>query len=75
MDDINKKTLGIRSGQQYLSGLQDDREVWTNGKRIKDVTNHPSTKRCAKTLASFLDRQFESKFIKKLTYLDIKIQI
>ena len=53
MDDINKKTLGIRSGQQYLSGLQDDREVWTNGKRIKDVTNHASTKRCAKTLASF----------------------
>ena len=70
MDDINKKTLGIRSGQQYLSGLQDDREVWTNGKRIKDVTKHASTKRCAKTLASFLDRQFETKFIKKLTYLD-----
>ena len=35
MDDINKKTLGIRSGQQYLSGLQDDREVWTNGKKNK----------------------------------------
>ena len=27
-------------------------------KRIKDVTNHAS-KRCAKTLASFLDRQFK----------------
>ena len=26
---------GIRTGAQYISGLQDDREVWTQGKRIK----------------------------------------
>ena len=32
---------GIRTGAQYISGLQDDREIWTMGKRIKDVTVEP----------------------------------
>ena len=29
---------GIRTGKQYLEGLQDDREIWTKGERVKDVT-------------------------------------
>ena len=66
----SKNKLGIRTGNQYLLGLQDDREVWTNGKRIKNVTTHPSTMRCAETLASFLDKQSEIKYKEKLTYLD-----
>ena len=67
----SKNKLGIRTGNQYLLGLQDDREVWTNGKRIKNVTTHPSTMRCAETLASFLDKQSEIKYKEKLTYLRI----
>ena len=40
MDEVirNKHKSGIRRGHQYLLGLQDDREVWTNGKRINNVT-------------------------------------
>ena len=46
MDDIKgkNKKLGVRTGRDYLSGLRDDREIWTGGKRIKDVTNHSATK-------------------------------
>ena len=72
MDEVigNKNILGIRRGHQYLLGLQDDREVWTNGKKINNVTTHPSTMRCAATLAEFLDKQSEDKYKQKLTYLD-----
>jgi len=32
------KNAGIRTGVQYLEGLCDDREIWTRGARVKDVT-------------------------------------
>jgi 4-hydroxyphenylacetate 3-monooxygenase len=34
----------IRTGDQYRASLRDDREVYINGTRVKDVTAHPSFK-------------------------------
>jgi len=34
----------IRTGEQYRAGLRDDREVWIDGERVKDVPSHPSLK-------------------------------
>ena len=34
----------IRTGEQYRESIRDDREVWMNGERIKDVTRHPMFK-------------------------------
>ena len=73
MDDVIIKNLsnkGIRTGKQYLEGLRDDRNVWMHGKKVQDVTNENGLKRCAHTLASFIDRQHESKYINNLTYID-----
>ena len=73
MDDINlqiKNTLGIRTGKQYLEGLRDDRNIWMHGKKVVDVTKQDGLRRCAKTLASFLDNQHDPKYIKDITYLD-----
>ena len=61
---------GVRSAAEYLSGLQDDREVWTAGERIKDVTTHPATRRGAATLATFLEKQSAPDLVDKLTYED-----
>lgn len=61
---------GIRSGEQYLEGLRDDRDVWMNGERVKDVTTHPGLGRGAKTLAGFLDRQHDPKYQDRITYVD-----
>lgn len=61
---------GIRTGEQYLEGLRDDRDVWMNGERVKDVTRHPGLGRGARTLASFLDRQHDPKYQDKITYVD-----
>ncbi|MEP1207003.1 MAG: 4-hydroxyphenylacetate 3-monooxygenase, oxygenase component [Rhizobiaceae bacterium] len=61
---------GIRTGEQYLAGLRDDREVWTQGKRVADVTAEPGMNRGAQTLASFLDRQHSDEFRDTVTYED-----
>ena len=61
---------GIRTGEQYLAGLRDDRVVWTRGKQVKDVTKEPGMKNGAATLASFLDRQHAEPYRDTVTYLD-----
>jgi len=74
MDDLRHTPIssgtGIRRGSEYLAGLRDDREVWSGGERIKDVTAHEATKRGAETLATFLDNQHKPELIDKLTYVD-----
>ena len=35
------QNAGIRTGAEYLEGLRDDREIWTRGARVKDVTAEP----------------------------------
>jgi len=61
---------GIRTGAQYLAGLQDAREVWTRGSRVADVTTEPGMLRGAATLASLMDRQHDTEFLDVVTYLD-----
>lgn len=61
---------GIRTGAEYLAGLRDDREIWTQGKRVADVTAEPGMDRGAATLADFLDKQHQPEFQDTVTYLD-----
>ena len=61
---------GVRSGQEYLDGLKDDREVWMHGERVKDVTTHAGLSRGAHTLAGFMDRQFDDRYTDVITYDD-----
>jgi len=62
--------MGIMDGQAYLASLQDDREVWFEGRRIDDVTTEPGLCRSAKTLAKFLDRQQQDAYLDQLTYAE-----
>jgi aromatic ring hydroxylase len=32
--------MGIRTAQQFLDGLRDDREVYYRGERVAVITNH-----------------------------------
>ena len=59
---------GIRNGKQFLEGLQDDRDVWIHGEKVKDVTTHAGLGRGAHTLAGFMDRQFDEKYQDAITY-------
>jgi 4-hydroxyphenylacetate 3-monooxygenase len=51
--------MGIRSGREFLEGLRDDRQIWVDGERVKDVTSDPRFEGCARTLAELFDLQHE----------------
>ena len=43
------------TGQEYLASLDDDREVWIYGKRVKKITEHPAFRNSARMVARFYD--------------------
>jgi len=59
---------GVRSGAEYLAGLNDDRDVWLEGKKVSNVAEHPGLRRGAETLAGFMDKQSEQKYKKIVTF-------
>jgi 4-hydroxyphenylacetate 3-monooxygenase len=58
----------IRTGEQYRAGLRDDREVWIDGERVKDVPSHPSLKPIIDIRARMYDMQHEDTYAGLLTY-------
>jgi 4-hydroxyphenylacetate 3-monooxygenase len=50
----------IRTGQQYLDSIRDNREVYINGERVKDVTRHPMMKPLIDIRARIYDMQHEA---------------
>jgi len=51
--------VGARRGKAYLEGLRDDRDVWLNGERIDDVTEHPAFCGSAEGMAGYFDYQHD----------------
>ena len=60
--------MAARTGAEYLSGLADEREIWFEGARVKDVIGHPILGRAARTLAELYDLQRNPALESKLTY-------
>ena len=60
--------MGIRTGQQFLDGLKDSREIWLEGKRVEDVTTDPKLGRMAKTLADLFDLQHDPALHDDMTF-------
>ncbi|MGB1010837.1 MAG: 4-hydroxyphenylacetate 3-hydroxylase family protein [Thiolinea sp.] len=49
----------IRTGQEYRESIQDNREVYINGERVKDLTVHPQFKPIVDIRARIYDMQHE----------------
>src|SRR5690349_17800444 len=61
--------MPARTGRQYLNGLREqEREVWINGERVKDVTTHPGLAGGARAIAALYDMQFDPKYKGEMTY-------
>ena len=61
--------MPARNGKQYLQGLREQqREVWINGERVKDVTTHPGLAGGARAIAALYDMQFDPKYQGQMTY-------
>jgi 4-hydroxyphenylacetate 3-monooxygenase len=60
--------MPARTGTQFLDGLQDARDIWLDGERIKDVRTHPALRRGAATLAHLYDLQHDAALADIMTY-------
>jgi 4-hydroxyphenylacetate 3-monooxygenase len=60
----------IRTGEQYRESLRDDRAVWINGERVKDVTRHPSFRPIVDARARIYDMAHDNKLASVMTYTD-----
>jgi len=60
--------MPIRTAEQYLDSLRDDREVYIGGDRVKDVTKDTRFAGAAETMADLLQMQHESSSQDLLTY-------
>ena len=49
--------MAVCTGEQFLKGLRDGREVWLEGERVTDVTSHPKLSRMAHIIADIYDLQ------------------
>src|SRR5437667_149395 len=43
------------TGKEYLDSLDDGREVWIYGERVKNITTHPAFQNCARMIARLYD--------------------
>ena len=47
------------NGKEYISSLQDDREIYIYGERVKDVTKHPAFRNSVQSIAKLYDALHE----------------
>ena len=61
--------MPARTGQEYITGLKDrPREVWLNGERIKDVTEHPALRNGVRSVAALYDMQHDPALREEMTF-------
>jgi 4-hydroxyphenylacetate 3-monooxygenase oxygenase component len=52
--------MGARTGAQFLEGLRKTkREIWVDGEKVADVTQHPKLRGGAESIAAIYDRQHD----------------
>jgi len=60
--------MAIRTGDQYRESLRDERQVWMNGEKIKDVTKHPAFTPVIDARARIYDMAHEPAFRDRMSY-------
>ena len=54
-EDFRVSTQRPFTGEEYLKSLQDGREIYIYGERVKDVTTHPAFRNAAASVAQLYD--------------------
>jgi 4-hydroxyphenylacetate 3-monooxygenase oxygenase component len=52
--------MAARTGEQFLKGLKEPREIWLDGERVGDVVEHPALSGAAHALAAVYDLQHQT---------------
>lgn len=62
-------TLGAMTGARFIESLKDDREVWLDGQRVPDVTEHSALAGIAHELARIYDLQYSQEYGDQMTFI------
>ncbi|MEA2255034.1 MAG: paerucumarin biosynthesis protein PvcC, partial [Solirubrobacteraceae bacterium] len=54
-DPATTAQIAPLTGDEYLASLRDGREVWIDGERVGDVTEHPAFRNAARSVAQLYD--------------------
>src|SRR5438132_7335289 len=60
--------MPIRTGRQFLAALKDDRQIFMDGERIRDITGDPRTAGAARTLAELYDMQHDPALAGRMSF-------
>jgi 4-hydroxyphenylacetate 3-monooxygenase len=62
--------MPARTGREYIEGLKgQEREVWLDGERVKDVTTHPGLANGMRAIAALYDMQHDPERRDEMTYV------
>lgn len=64
------ETNNLMTGATYLESLDDGREVWFDGERVKNVTEHPAFRNAARSMARLYDALHDPALHDDLTTVD-----
>ena len=54
-EDFRANAKRPLTGEEYLKSLQDGREIYIYGERVKDVTTHPAFRNAAASIAQMYE--------------------
>jgi 4-hydroxyphenylacetate 3-monooxygenase len=60
----------IRTGAEYIASIRDDREVWIDGERVKDIPFHPAFKPMVDIRARIYDMAHDAQTQETMSYVD-----
>jgi 4-hydroxyphenylacetate 3-monooxygenase len=60
--------MPIRTGKEFLEALHDDRQIFMDGERVRDVTTDPRCAGAAQTLADLFDMQHDPALAGQMTF-------
>src|SRR5712691_11681959 len=60
--------MPIRTGKQFLESLDDGRQIFMDGERIRDVSRDPRLAGAAQTLAELFDMQHDPALIERMIF-------
>jgi 4-hydroxyphenylacetate 3-monooxygenase len=58
------------TGPEFLASLDDGREIWYHGQRVRDVANHPAFRNAARSMARLYDAFHDPELGPRLTLTD-----
>lgn len=58
----------IKTGQQHLDSIRDNRTIFLNGEIVSDVTSHPAFRNATATVGRLYDFQAETKNVELMTF-------